>query len=166
LLVVPKCLYVSPIIIIIIIKINPGLFCWRSSSSTIILEALELQDSRTAILIIMAPKKKTKEPEIFLAIDVECVATACGHLDRTPVSVEICSESEEQVYSELICPTIAVHNYLTELTGFEAHHFQGARSFTDVMVNVRSFLGPNVVLVGQGIENDIRWLEVSRRFIL
>eukprot|EP01032_Pedospumella_encystans_P001687 gene1687-1967_t len=118
----------------------------------------------------MAPKKKTKQPEIFRAIDVECVATACGHLDRTPVSVAICSESEEQIFSELISPKVSVHNYLTELTGFEAHHFQGARSFADVMASVRAHLGPNVVLVGQGIENDIRWLELTpgldyKRFI-
>ena len=109
----------------------------------------------------MAPKKKTKQPEIFLAIDVECVATGCGHLDRTPVSVAICSESEELIFSELISPKFSVHNYLTGLTGFEANHFQGARSFADVMADVRAHLGPNVVLVGQGIENDIRWLEVN-----
>lgn len=106
-------------------------------------------------------KSNAKSAEVFLSIDVECVATGCGHLDRTPVSIAIYNEAEDQLFFELIRPEIAVHNYLTPLTGFEAHQFQHARTFAEVMADVRSHLGPKVVLVGQGIENDIRWLEAS-----
>lgn len=98
--------------------------------------------------------------ETFLSIDVECVATGCGHLDRTPVSVAVVDMNESLLFDEKINPGCIIHSYLTELTGFTAEDFVSKRSLAEVMVDVRSFLGPNVVLIGQGIENDIRWLQV------
>lgn len=108
-------------------------------------------------------QEKNGAIEIVLSIDVECVATGCGHLDRTPVSVAVVDESEALLFDEKIDPGCAVHSYMTELIGFRAEDFENTRSLAEVMVDVRSFLGPNVVLVGQGIENDIRWLQVSLR---
>ncbi len=107
-------------------------------------------------------EKKTVLPETFVSIDVECVASGCGHLDRVPVSVGVVDMSEALLFEDKIDPGCVVHSYLTVLTGFKAEDLENKRSLTEIMTELRSLsiLGPNVVLVGQGIENDIRWLQV------
>jgi RNA exonuclease 4 len=110
-------------------------------------------------------EQNQKKEEVFLSIDVECVATGCGHLDRTPVSVTVVNESEVVLVDKKIKPP-HVHSYLTEMTGFTKDQLQDERNFEEVMQEVRTHLGPHVVLVGQGIENDIRWLQVGMLIIV
>ncbi len=105
--------------------------------------------------------KPVKAPEVFLCIDVECVATGRGHLNRTPVSVAVVDINEEILLYELIQPTVRVHSYLTDMTGFTAGMLSDRLPLADVIEGVHALLGPNVILVGQGIQNDIRWLEVT-----
>jgi RNA exonuclease 4 len=114
-------------------------------------------------------KKETKKinntssvsAEEYLSFDVECVATGYGHLDRAPVSICIVNSNEEVVFHEVFCPDVQVRSYLTFITGFSEADLAGKRTFSEVLSEVLPrYFNPNVVLVGQGIKNDIRWLKL------
>lgn len=117
-------------------------------------------------------KKETKKinntssvsAQEFLSFDVECIATGFGHLDRAPVSLCIVNSKEEVIFHEVFCPDVQVRSYLTFITGFGEADLAGKRTFSEVLSEVLPrYFNPNLVLVGQGIKNDIRWLKVRRK---
>lgn len=101
--------------------------------------------------------------EVILSIDVECIANGCGHLDRTPVSIAVVDSNLKILFDEYMRPDVPVHHYLSTITGITAETLHNARSFSTVRQELLSILGPHVVLVGQGILNDIRWMQVTVR---
>ncbi len=103
--------------------------------------------------------------ERYFSVDVECFATGRGHSDRAPVTVAVVDETENVVLDATIElePGLSVASYFTELTGLneESYGLRERQSLSDVIERVKELLGPNAVLVGQGISNDIKWLRVS-----
>ena len=47
---------------------------------------------------------------------------------------------------------------MTLLTGIKREHLQNARTLEEVMVDLRTVLGNNCILVGHGLKSDISWL--------
>ncbi|KDO34362.1 hypothetical protein SPRG_01498 [Saprolegnia parasitica CBS 223.65] len=94
----------------------------------------------------------------FFAIDVECVATGTGHLDRDVARIAIVSENEHTLFDAYVKPAKPVVSYLTQLTGITAAHLEGARTLAEVLTDLRAILPTDSVLVGQSVDKDVAWL--------
>ena len=64
--------------------------------------------------------------------------------------------------SKKVKPEKPVVSYLTPLTGIRKGDLDNGEKLLDVITEVKSLLGPDVVLVGQGIKSDINWLQLQQ----
>ena len=97
--------------------------------------------------------------EQFVSIDVEAAATGRGHNDRAPCRVAIVDRLERTLYHTIIqVPNL--YSPLTELTGLTANEIRRGCTLDQALRDVRSFLGPNVVIVGQRPQGDVKWLQL------
>lgn len=115
--------------------------------------------------------------ERIVSVDVECVANGCGHNDRCVARVAVVGtppaghpQAGTAAHAELLLDALvappdgtSVVSYLTPITGLRAADFDGAalQTLDAVVAAVRALLGPDVVLVGQGIASDIQWLQLQ-----
>lgn len=97
----------------------------------------------------------------FMGVDVECVASGCGHAhnQRAVARVALVDGEGETVLDELVLPgkNDEVVSYLTPLTGLSAD-MEATKSLEEIVDLVRSHLGKDAVLVGQSVKHDIDWL--------
>ena len=100
-------------------------------------------------------------PDKFVSIDVECVATGRRHDARSVALVAIVDQEERVLLKKKVKPTEEIVSYLTPLTGLRAGDLDDGEPLESVMAEVKGVLGPDVVLVGQGIKNDVMWLKLS-----
>ena len=54
-----------------------------------------------------------------------------------------------------------VFNYLTTLTGLIPGDLDDGVPLEDAIRDVKAIIGPDVVLVGQGLKSDIKWLHLE-----
>ena len=101
-------------------------------------------------------------PGKFLSVDVECVATGYSHNERAVGHVAVVDQDENVVYQQYVKPDQPVVSYLTPLTGISAGQLDKGVSQERVEREVRALLGPDVVLVGQRIDCDIKWLHLQQ----
>ena len=101
-------------------------------------------------------------PEKFLSVDVECVATGYSHNERAMGHVAVVDQDESVVYQQYVKPDQRVVCYLTPLTGIGAGQLDEGVSQESVEREARALLGPDVVLVGQRIDCDIKWLHLQQ----
>ena len=99
-------------------------------------------------------------PEKFACVDVECVSTGRRHDARSVALVAIVDQDERVLLKRKVKPTEAVMSYLTPLTGLRKGDLDDGEQLSHVVAEVKSVLGPDVVLVGQGIKNDVTWLSL------
>jgi RNA exonuclease 4 len=100
-------------------------------------------------------------PETYYCIDVECVATGRRHDERGVALVAVVDKNERLILRKKVkIDRSKVVSYLTPLTGIRPGDLDNGESLDSVIRQVKSLLGPNVVLVGQGIANDIKWLNL------
>ena len=98
----------------------------------------------------------------YMSIDVECVATSRCHDAREVCSVAVVDGKEKVLLVKKVKPKSRVVSYLTPLTGVRPGDLDDADSLEDVVREVKALLGPDVVLVGQVIKNDIEWLGLQQ----
>ena len=98
----------------------------------------------------------------YMSVDVECVATGVRHDAREVCSVAVVDGSGKVLLSKQVKPTSPVVSYLTPLTGLRKGDLDDGARLADVIAEVKALLGRDVVLVGQGIGNDITWLQLRR----
>ena len=98
----------------------------------------------------------------YMSVDVECVATGERHDAREVCSVAVVDGSGKVLLSKKVKPTSPVASYLTPLTGLHKGDLDDGARLEDVIVEVKALMGPGVVLVGQGIANDIKWLQLQQ----
>lgn len=98
------------------------------------------------------------EGERVLSVDVECIATGPGHNDRAVSWIAVVDAQGTTLLSQPVRPPGNIFNYLTVITGQRNGDLDDAPSLEEVLPRVRKLLGPDVVLVGQGIDGDIKWL--------
>ena len=94
-------------------------------------------------------------PEKFTSIDVECVATGRRHDAHVVALVAVVDQNESVLCNKKVKVTEPVVSYLTPLTGLRA---DDGEPLDSVLAEVKRILHPDVVLVGQGIKNDVQWL--------
>ena len=100
-------------------------------------------------------------PREYYSVDVECVATGRRHDDRSVAFVALVDQNERLLYKEKVRVDKPIMSYLTPLTGLRRGDLDYGKSLDTVVRDIKRFLGPNVVLVGQGVKSDIGWLHLQ-----
>jgi RNA exonuclease 4 len=93
----------------------------------------------------------------YISIDVECAATGKGHNDRAPCRIGAVDGNGRQ----LLDVTVHVPNLydpLTVFTGLTRKQIDQGTALKDALATLRRHCGPHVIIVGQSVHNDIRWL--------
>ena len=98
--------------------------------------------------------------ERYVCIDVECVASGRRHDERVVALIVVVDEKENVVLRRTVKQT-HVYNYLTTLTGLKPGDLDDGVPLEDAIRDVKAIIGPDVVLVGQGIKSDIKWLHLK-----
>lgn len=96
------------------------------------------------------------------AIDVECVATGLGHSDRELCRIAVVTLDGGVLLDQLIKPEKPVVSYLTPITGLSQGCLDGAPLWKDARAKVHALFSPSMTIVGQCVNNDIKWLELER----
>ncbi len=96
----------------------------------------------------------------YIALNVKCVATGVRHdaKSRAVCSVAVIDYGEKILLQKAVKPEAPIVSYLTPLSGVREGDLDGAESTEVVIAQVKALLGPDVILVGQGLVNDIEWL--------
>ncbi len=99
-----------------------------------------------------------------MSVDVECVATGKSHNDRAVCQVAVVDSDAHVLLNVYVRPDKAIVSFLTPITGISAGSFQAKQpiSLEEAKARVYALLGSDVILVGQGVENDIRWLGLQQ----
>ena len=100
-------------------------------------------------------------PEKYFCVDVECVATGKRHDDRSVAIVAVVDKHERVILKKKVKVTKHIVSYLIPLTGIRPGDLDNGEDLADVIRGVKAILGSDAVIVGQGIENDIKWLELK-----
>ena len=100
-------------------------------------------------------------PREYYSVDVECVATGRRHDDRSVAFVALVDQNERLLYKEKVRVDKPIMSYLTPLTGLRRGDLDYGKSLDTVIKDIKRFLGPNAVLVGQGVKSDIGWLHLQ-----
>ena len=100
-------------------------------------------------------------PDNYVSIDVECVATGYRHDERAVALVAVVNKDERVLLRKTVKPEKPVVSYLTPLTGLRNGDLDDGDRLGNVICEVKSLLGSDVVLVGQGVASDIKWLELK-----
>ena len=99
-------------------------------------------------------------PDKFVCVDVECVATGRRHDAHSVALVAVVDQEERVLLKKKVKVTEKVMSYLTPLTGLREGDLDDGEPLDKVLADVKRVLGPDVVLVGQGVKNDVEWLQL------
>ena len=100
-------------------------------------------------------------PSRFFCIDVECIATGPRHDARAVALIATVDKNEQVVFKETIKQDRFVFNYLTPLTSLKKGDLDYGVPLDAAVREIKKLLGPDVVLVGQGIDYDIQLLNLQ-----
>ena len=85
----------------------------------------------------------------FVSINIEFVATGRRHDDRDLCSITMVGRTGNVIFSNRIKPDKDIVSYLTPITGVDKDAIDSARPLRIVLPEVKSLLGPDVVLISQ-----------------
>ena len=105
---------------------------------------------------------KLTSPLKYISINCEYVATGQKHNDRAVCMVTLVNRKEKIIYSKKVKPEQPIVSYLTPLTGLTKKDFGQVEDLSSVLSAVKSFFGPDVVLIGQKIGTDFKHLQLER----
>lgn len=100
-------------------------------------------------------------PEKFVSVDVECVATGRRHDAKAVASVAVVDQHERVLLKRIVKPDKPVVSYLTPVTGLRHGDLDRGVPLERAVREVKALLGPDVVLVGQGVKGDILWMHLE-----
>ncbi|KAG9391841.1 Exonuclease [Carpediemonas membranifera] len=98
----------------------------------------------------------------YFSFDVECAATGPGHNDREACSVSLVDFDGKTLFSTAINIESTILSPLTPITGMTEDDIKKGISFDDAKEKLVSFLGPNAVVVGQSIGNDLAYMKLTQ----
>ena len=99
-------------------------------------------------------------PEKYISIDVECVATGRRHDARSVALVANVDQDERVLLRRKVKPSEKIVSYLTPLTGLREGDPDDGEQLENAITEVKRILSPDIVLVGQGVMNDVQWLKL------
>ena len=98
----------------------------------------------------------------YMSVVVKSVATGKRHDARSVCSVVVIDGQEKILLTKLVKPDKPVVNYLTPLTGVKEGDLDNGEALSDVLAQMKSLLGPDVILVGHAIPIDIDRLSLQK----
>jgi len=99
--------------------------------------------------------------ERYISLDVQCVATGTSHDARDVCFVAVVDNREKVLLKKKVKPEKRVVSYLTPITGFREGDLDDGAKLSEVIAEVKRLLGPDVVIVGQSVKLDIKWLQLQ-----
>ncbi len=100
------------------------------------------------------PKKENQLPVVGL--DCEMVFTAGG---MEVARITLVDVHGKRIYDTLVRPQTRVLDFCTLITGITGHKMTYAKkTLNEVKEEMAAFIGPDTILVGHGLENDLRVL--------
>jgi hypothetical protein len=95
----------------------------------------------------------------YMALDVECVATAVQHNARATAQMALVSQAGECVLNLYVKPAEPVVSYLSPLTSLSKELIdEHGLPLETAMARLRKNLPRDAILVGQNIAKDVEWL--------
>ena len=101
-------------------------------------------------------------PGKYFSIDVECVATGIRHDARSVAVVAVVDKHEKLIHKKKVKVHKHIVSYLTPLTGLHPGDLDIGEDLADVIGDVKAILSSDAVIVGQGVNSDIKWLELKK----
>lgn len=98
----------------------------------------------------------------YIGLEVKCVSTGLRHDARAICFVAVIDYDETVLLQKTVKPSAAVVSYITPLTRLKEGDLDDGESIEDVLAQVKKLLGPDVILVGQGVNMDISWLRLEK----
>eukprot|EP00930_Biecheleria_cincta_P059508 TRINITY_DN45227_c0_g1_i1.p1 TRINITY_DN45227_c0_g1~~TRINITY_DN45227_c0_g1_i1.p1 ORF type:complete len:175 (-),score=30.60 TRINITY_DN45227_c0_g1_i1:545-1069(-) len=110
-----------------------------------------------------SPNGRSTQRDVY-CLDVECVATGISHelSSRSPCAVALVDSAGCEVFKTLIKPAQKIVSYLTPITGLTASDLQNGMSLEDAVKKLKEVLPKDATLVGQNIESDVAWMNLTR----
>ena len=82
-------------------------------------------------------------------------------MTRDVCFVAVVNNREKVLLLKKVKPEKRVVSYLTPITGFREGDLDDGAKLSDVIAAVKRLLGPDVVIVGQSVKLDIKWLQLQ-----
>ena len=101
-------------------------------------------------------------PAKYFSIVVEYVATGIRHDERSVAIVAVVDQYEKVVLKRVVKVIKPILSYLTPLTGLRPGDLDKGEDLVDIIRDVKAILGPDVVIVGQGLKNVIERLDLKQ----
>uniref|UniRef100_A0A7S0YR66 Exonuclease domain-containing protein n=1 Tax=Polytomella parva TaxID=51329 RepID=A0A7S0YR66_9CHLO len=98
----------------------------------------------------------------FYSIDVECVADGITHNHRSIAHIAVVDQFCNVLLDAYVTQEKPVVSYITPLTGLtkEILDVKGI-PLQEALAKVKYILPKNCILVGQSIQNDVKWLQLK-----
>lgn len=109
-------------------------------------------------------KNNDTVPPTYISIDVEAAATGYGHSDREPCWIAVVDVQGTELLN-IVVDVPQLVSPMTSITGLTTEQIRAGIPLADALHRVHTLLcslGPNVVLVGQSPEGDIKWLQLRQ----
>ncbi|KAK5583545.1 hypothetical protein RB653_005142 [Dictyostelium firmibasis] len=105
---------------------------------------------------------KVKE---MLAIDCEMCRTEGGELELTRIS--IVNEQRKVILNEFVLPEKPIIDYLTQYSGITMDSLKNVTNrLSDIHEKLDNLIGPDTVLIGHSLENDLKAMKFIHRKII
>ncbi|XP_008558547.1 uncharacterized protein LOC103579032 isoform X2 [Microplitis demolitor] len=98
-----------------------------------------------------------------VALDCEMCITSNGF---EPTRLTVVQLDGSTIYDAFIKPDHEIIDYNTQFSGIRAEDLQGAKTLHDVHRDLQKFIHADTIIIGHGLENDLRKLKILHETVL
>ncbi|CAN8258591.1 unnamed protein product [Cochlearia groenlandica] len=112
-------------------------------------------------------KKKSKVMKSTRMVAIDCEMVTCEDGSESVVRVGAVDRDLKVVLDKFVKPDKPVFNYKTEITGITPEDVENATlSVSDIQKKLRRFLTKGTILVGHGLNNDLKVLRIDHARVI